>query len=215
MLHTHRSTDLGPGPLVPRRRRAGSRSNPGPQRALRIRCPDASPVRVLAAGQGRQGSGAPLLGKVSGLSRAQLTRLIAQHRLDRAPARPPRPTAAALPPALQPVGTSACLAPGRCPARTLSGPATRKLCERAYTVFHDPRFERLAGISNGHLYNLRHSTTYQRQRGKVEPTRPTKVSIGERRRPHPEGRPGVRAGRYGPPGGLRPRQGPVPSQSGR
>mgnify|MGYP005853410607 CR=1 FL=1 len=34
---------------------------------------------------------------------------------------------------------------------TLSGPATRKLCERACTVFGDARFERLAAISNGHL----------------------------------------------------------------
>ena len=73
---------------------------------------------------------------------------------------------------------------------TLSGPATRKLCERAFEVFADPRFERLARISNGHLYNLRHSITYQRRRGHVEKTRAGKVRIGERRRPHPQGRPG-------------------------
>ena len=77
---------------------------------------------------------------------------------------------------------------------TLSGPATRKRCERAYQVFADPRFERLARISNGHLYNLRHSTTYQRRRGNVEKTRAVHIRIGERRRPHPQGRPGfVRA----------------------
>lgn len=38
---------------------------------------------------------------------------------------------------------------------TLSGPATRKLCECMFEVFGDARFERLAGISNGHLHNLR------------------------------------------------------------
>ena len=43
---------------------------------------------------------------------------------------------------------------------TLSGPATRKLCERAWKVFGDARFERLAGISNGHVYNLRRSRPY-------------------------------------------------------
>ena len=126
--------------------------------------------------------------KVSGLSRAQLTPLIAQHRSTghirdhRSP--PWRPF-----PRRYTRGDIRLLAQVDALHGTLSGPATRKLCERAYTVFHDPRFERLAGISNGHLYNLRHSTTYQRRRGKVEPTRPTKVSIGERRRPHPEGRP--------------------------
>lgn len=52
------------------------------------------------------------------------------------------------------------------------------------------RFERLAGISNGHLYNLRAAPVYQRQRGTVDKTRPVKVAIGERRKPRPEGRPG-------------------------
>ena len=74
---------------------------------------------------------------------------------------------------------------------TLSGPATRKLCARAYHRFGDRRFERLAGISNGHLYNLRHSTTYQRRRGTTSTrTGPVQVAIGERRRPTPVGRPG-------------------------
>jgi len=73
---------------------------------------------------------------------------------------------------------------------TLSGPATRKLCERAWQVFADPRFERLAGLSNGHLYNLRHSPTYLRRRGSVNKTRPVNIAIAERRKPRPEGRPG-------------------------
>lgn len=57
-------------------------------------------------------------------------------------------------------------------------------------VFGDQRFERLAHISNGHLYNLRGSQTYQRSRGSVDKTQPVKVTIGERRKPRPEGRPG-------------------------
>ena len=74
---------------------------------------------------------------------------------------------------------------------TLSGPATRKLCARAFHLFGDRRFERLAGISNGHLYNLRHTTSYQRRRGTTPlPTRPVQVAIGERRRPQPFGQPG-------------------------
>ena len=73
---------------------------------------------------------------------------------------------------------------------TLSGPATRKLCERAYTVYGDLRFERLAHISNGHLYNLRHSNGYRRQRRQYDQTRGTSVKIGVRCPPRPNGRPG-------------------------
>ena len=73
---------------------------------------------------------------------------------------------------------------------TLSGPATRKLCERAWQVFGDARFERLAGISNGHLYNLRRSRPYELRMGAQAATRRAQVAIGERRRPRPGGRPG-------------------------
>jgi len=40
------------------------------------------------------------------------------------------------------------------------------------------------------LYNLRASAGYRKQLAVYEPTRPTAVSIGERRRPEPQGRPG-------------------------
>lgn len=73
---------------------------------------------------------------------------------------------------------------------TLSGSTTRKLCERAFKVHGDARFERLAGISNGHLYNLRSHKTYQAKRGSFDKTRPAKVNIGERRKPFPNGQPG-------------------------
>jgi len=73
---------------------------------------------------------------------------------------------------------------------TLSGTTTRKLCERAFRVHGDARYERLAGISNGHLYNLRRHNAYQAKRGSFDKTRPTKVNIGERRKPAPDGCPG-------------------------
>ena len=73
----------------------------------------------------------------------------------------------------------------------LSGPATRKLAERAFHVFGDARYERLAGISVAHLYNLRHAAGYQRARGAVpQKTRSVAHPIGERRAPQPHGRPG-------------------------
>ena len=130
------------------------------------------------------------LAKVAGLSRAQITRLLQQHRTtgeiaDRrdTPRRPfPRRYSNA---------DIGLLAELDVLHGTLSGPATRKLCARAFHLFGDRRFERLAGISNGHLYNLRHTTSYQRRRGTTPlPTRPVQVAIGERRRPQPFGQPG-------------------------
>lgn len=73
---------------------------------------------------------------------------------------------------------------------TISCTTMRKLCERAFKVHGDVRFERLADISNGHLYNLRQHKVYQAKRGSFDKTRPTQVNIGERRKPAPDGCPG-------------------------
>lgn len=73
---------------------------------------------------------------------------------------------------------------------TVSGTTARKLCERAFKVHGDACFERLAGISNGHLYNLCQHKTYQAKRGAFDKIRSTQVNIGERRKPAPEGCPG-------------------------
>jgi len=127
--------------------------------------------------------------RITGRSRQQVTRLIAQFRAtgavrDRrgAPAKPcaRRYTRADI----------RALAAIDAEHGTLSGPATRKLCHRAWHVFGEARFQRLAAISNGHLYNLRHSTTYRRQRGPLDTTRAVSVAIAERRKPRPDGEPG-------------------------
>lgn len=74
---------------------------------------------------------------------------------------------------------------------TLSGPATACVLRRQRDVFGDQRFARLGSISVGHLYNLRNSAGYRSQRVALTKTRPTKaVTIGVRRAPAPEGRPG-------------------------
>jgi hypothetical protein len=73
---------------------------------------------------------------------------------------------------------------------TLSGPATKKLCERAYLVFGQTEYERLASISISHIYNLRVSVTYTRQRWIYEKTKPKASTIGVRRKPTPNGEPG-------------------------
>ena len=73
---------------------------------------------------------------------------------------------------------------------TLSGPATQKLLQRAYYDFQDAPYERLAKISVAQLYRLRQSRSYRERRIAYQPTRPVTVPIGERRRPEPAGCPG-------------------------
>jgi transposase InsO family protein len=140
-------------------------------------------------GKAEKGLVRAYLGKVTGLSRAQLTRLVRRVQAGEAlrdrRAPPAKPFARRYTPE-----DVRLLAEVDALHGNLSGPATRKLCERAWGVFGDARYERLAGISNGHLYNLRDSQTYQRCRGRVDKTRAVQIRIGERRRPRPEGRPG-------------------------
>ncbi len=146
-------------------------------------------LRYTRLGKADKGLVRRYLCKVTGLSRAQMTRLIAQFcntgriRDRRGP--PAKPFARRYTPA-----DIRLLAELDALHATLSGPTTRKLCERAYVVFADARYARLARISNGHLYNLRKSQIYTRQRGTLDKTHPVKVHIGERRKPRPEGRPG-------------------------
>jgi hypothetical protein len=70
----------------------------------------------------------------------------------------------------------------------LSGPATRHILKREFEVYGKPEFERLAQLSNGHLYHLRQSPRYGLRH--YEKTRPTAVQIGERKKPVPNGQPG-------------------------
>ena len=72
----------------------------------------------------------------------------------------------------------------------LSGSATKKLFERAYKVFGDEAYARLSAISVSHLYNLRNSTFYLRQRRHFSKTQGRSNHIGERRKPNPNNRPG-------------------------
>ena len=72
----------------------------------------------------------------------------------------------------------------------LSGPATRRILEREYSQYGQAVYERLAGISVAQLYRFRNSEAYRKKNASYQPTRPTPVSIGERRKPRPQGRPG-------------------------
>jgi transposase InsO family protein len=128
------------------------------------------------------------LEKMTGLSRAQITRLIGQY-LSGEPVRP-KPYRRHRFPARYKRADVELLAAVDEAHETLSGPATRKILQRELYDFGDQRFRRLAELSVAHLYRLRQSRVYRRQRMDYQPTRPTAVSIGERRAPRPGGRPG-------------------------
>lgn len=129
------------------------------------------------------------LAKVTGLSRAQVTRRITQF-LDTGQLKDKRTTPAAPFARRYTEADIRLLAEVDALHGTLSGSITRKLCQRAFAVYGDIRFERLATISNGHLYNLRAHKRYRAVRGSFDRTRPVKVGIGERRRPYADNRPG-------------------------
>lgn len=128
------------------------------------------------------------LAKMTGLGRAQMTRLIGQYRQrGQVRAQAYRRHRFATRYSSQDI---ALLAEVDEAHETLSGPATQKLLQRAYYDFGDARFRNLVGLSVAHLYRLRSTRTYRQHRVVCQPTRPSPVSIGERRRPDPQGRPG-------------------------
>ena len=142
------------------------------------------------SGQPREAKGVlrQYLGKMTGLSRAQVTRLIGRyhesgmvkergyrrHRFVR------RYTSADI----------ELLAGVDEAHETLSGPATQKILYREFHDYGDQRYRRLSSISVPHIYNLRKSRVYRERKICYQKTKPVQVNIGERRRPDPQGRPG-------------------------
>ena len=101
------------------------------------------------------------LSKTTGYSRAQITRLIRQHGktgrvADRRDGNQGRPFERVYTPV-----DARLLARVGADLGQMSGLATRVVLHREFHVFGDARFERLAGISASHIYNLRGSRTYR------------------------------------------------------
>jgi len=126
--------------------------------------------------------------RITGYSRQQLARLIAQYR-DRGELRRDQRTTTGFARRYtdQDIRLLAAMDERH---GTPCGPAVKKLCERAWAVFGQAEYQTLAGISVSHLYNLRQSKTCTRRRQHSEKTRPTASTIGERRKPRPDGKPG-------------------------
>ena len=125
---------------------------------------------------------------VSGYSRQQLTRLIKQYKNTGRLRRRQRTTAGFK----TKYSTHDILLLATMDERheTPCGQAIKKLCERAYEVFGENEYSNLATISVSHIYNLRRSTIYRRQRRHYEKTKSKRSNIAERRKPQPHKQPG-------------------------
>lgn len=128
------------------------------------------------------------LGKMTGLSRAQVTRLVGQY-LDTGSIAERRYSRRCFP-SVYTRADMGLLAEVDEAHETLSGPATQKILYREFHEYGNSEYERLRGISVAHIYNLRKSATYRKRRIVYQATKPVSVSIGERRKPDPQGRPG-------------------------
>jgi len=126
--------------------------------------------------------------KLTGLSRAQMTRLIGQYlETGEVIAKVYRRRRF---PSVYTRGDMVLLAEVDEAHETLSGPATQKILYREYHEYGNREYERLARISVSHIYNLRRNGAYRKQRVVYQKTKPVSVNIGERRKPDPKARPG-------------------------
>ena len=133
------------------------------------------------------------LQRTSGYSRAQIKRLVARWQERRLAAIPlaKRYRAPAAPFARRYLAVDIELLVEMDRANEdVCGPSVAHLLQRAYNVYGDTRYERLANLSVSHLYNLRKSQGYQVQRVRYTKTRPVCNSIGIRQPPRPNGRAG-------------------------
>lgn len=71
-----------------------------------------------------------------------------------------------------------------------NGVMVKKILGRMFKEYKDLSYENISNISVGHIYNLRKSVHYQRLTKKYEKTKPRVVNIGERRKPSLNGVPG-------------------------
>jgi hypothetical protein len=126
--------------------------------------------------------------KATGLSKSQLTRLINSCKT-RGTLKPKEYRRYKFP-KIYGMEDIALLADTDNAHRCLSGQATKKIIEDEFNIFNKTKYKDLKDISVSHLYRLRQTRRYREKVKIFSKTRPTKVPIGERRKPEPNGRPG-------------------------
>jgi hypothetical protein len=147
-------------------------------------------VRQQYASLGRREKGLVrrYVARVTGLSRAQVTRLIASYtgsgHVKAVPYRRRKFTA------VYSKADVELLAYVDKSHGNLSGPATKRILEREHSEYGQKAFERIAQISVAQIYRFRNTEAYRKRNTSYQPTRPTPIPIGDRRKPRPQGRPG-------------------------
>lgn len=145
--------------------------------------------RYFKLTKGQRGILFAYMQRLTGYSRQHLSRLIAQYRRTQSLRPRKRASRTSFACVYRPEDVT-LLAETDNLHDTLSGPATKVLFIRAYTMFNDQRFARLSQISVSHLYNLRVSELYRKHRLVYTGTRPAPVAIAVRKAPAPQGLPG-------------------------
>ena len=145
-------------------------------------------LRYLSLRRPQRGLVRRYLGRMTGYSRAQVTRLVGQYRrtgrLERRRYRRHR------------FPRTYTRRDMELLARTddlhgyLSGPASKKVLEREYRVYGHDEFKNISSVSVAHLYNLRRKSIQLGIARTFTRTRAVAVRIGERARPEPKGEPG-------------------------
>src|SRR5258708_13978959 len=142
-------------------------------------------VRHEYAGLGRADKGVvrQYLGRMTGRSRAQVTRLIAGHRkTGQVKTAAYQRTKFATRYTAGDVGLLAYVAQAH---GNLRGPTTNRILEREYFDYGQAAYARLAGISVAHMYRFRNSAAYRQRNTTYQPTRPAVIPLGGRRKPQP------------------------------
>jgi transposase InsO family protein len=128
------------------------------------------------------------LRKMTGKSDAQMTRLIGRYR-KRGKILPGGCGRHTFPTKYTPEDIALLVRTDNAHAR-LSGPATKRILWREYAVFAKEAYRRLKDLSVAHLYNLRGKRQYRSAALTYTKTQAVSVSIGIRKKPNPQGKPG-------------------------
>ncbi len=128
------------------------------------------------------------IAQLSGYSRQQVTRLIAQYRQTNRLHRRHR-TVNGFKSKYTPADIKLLAGVDKL-VDDVSGTTTKAYCHRMYDLFNDAEYIRLKDISVSHIYNLRGGKVYQRIRKKFTKTEGVKISIGKRCKPSTNGEPG-------------------------
>jgi transposase InsO family protein len=144
--------------------------------------------RYAGLGRGDKGVVRQYVARMTGLSRAQVTRLIGRHRkTGRVRAAEYQRTKFATRYTAADVELLAYVDKAH---GNLSGPATKRILEREHAEYGQAAYQRLSRISVAQIYRFRNSAGYRQRNTTYQPTRPTVIPIGERRKPQPQGAPG-------------------------